>query len=410
MRDSTGRTVSFLSLIEDITQRKIAEKEKARLESQLLQAQKMEAIGTLAGGIAHDFNNLLTTIIGYGNLLQMDMDTDDPRRLHLNQILSASEKAAALTQSLLAFSRKQVMELKTWRLNSILKGIGKLLKRLLTEDIEFEVVLADDDITTLVDITQIDQVLINLATNARDAMPRGGKLVITAGALELGSDFIQAHGCGRPGKYAVISVSDNGFGMDAKTRGKIFDPFFTTKEVGKGTGLGLSIVYGIIKQHNGYITVDSAPDKGTVVTIYLPLVEILEEPIKTALEEPRGGTETILVTEDSQEVRRLVREVLGRYGYRVIEAADGQEGVEKFLKHKEAVALLLLDVVMPKKNGKEVYEEIIRVKPEVKTLFTSGYTGDVVLSKGIHDDSVDFISKPLSPRELLFKVREVLDK
>jgi PAS domain S-box-containing protein len=394
----------------DVTERLRAEKEKTRLESQILQSQKMEAIGTLAGGIAHDFNNLLTSIIGYGNLLQMDMDDDDPRKLHLNQILTASEKAANLTQSLLAFSRKQVMELKPWELNGILKGIEKLLKRLLTEDIEFRVIPADRDIMAMVDVIQIDQVLMNLATNARDAMPKGGKLLIKADEVQLGSDFIHAHGYGRPGHYALISVADTGIGMDEKTSKKIFDPFFTTKEVGKGTGLGLSIVYGIVKQHNGYITVESIPNRGTVVNIFLPAVKAREEEIEPAEKVPEGGTETILVTEDNREVRKLVREVLTRKGYTVIEAEDGEEAVRKFLDHQQVIDLLLLDVVMPKKNGKEVYEEISRIKPQVKVLFTSGYTGDVIFNKGIHDDSVDFISKPLSPKELLLKIREVLNK
>ncbi len=410
VKDSGGNILYYEGTVEDITERKRAEEEKTRLESQLRQGQKMEAIGTLAGGVAHDFNNLLTTIIGYGNILQMDMDEDDPRKLYLDQILNASEKAAGLTQSLLAFSRKQVMELKPQTLNTILKGMEKLLKRLLTEDIEFQVVLAEPDVSVMADVTQIDQVLMNLAANARDAMPKGGKLLIEAKAVRLDEEFIRVQGHGEPGVYALISVIDTGIGMTEIIREKIFDPFFTTKEVGRGTGLGLSIVYGIIKQHNGTINVESAPDKGTAFKIYLPTVKVQAEGTKQTSKDLISGKETVLLAEDNNEVRKLTKEVLTRQGYTVIEAKDGEQAVQQFIEHQEAIDLLLLDVVMPMKNGKEVYEEIIKFKPKIKVLFTSGYTGDVVIDKGIYDETVDFISKPLSPKTLLLKVREVLDK
>ncbi len=410
VRDRDGKSRHYEGTVEDITERKKAEEERTRLESQLRQGQKMEAIGTLAGGVAHDFNNLLTTIIGYGNILQMDMRDDDPRKLYVDQILAASEKAAGLTQSLLAFSRKQVMELKPQTLNSILNGMEKLLKRLLTEDIEFQVIPGNPDVTIMADITQIDQVLMNLATNARDAMPKGGKLRIEAKTVRLDGAFIRAQGYGELGEYALISVIDTGTGMTEEIREKIFDPFFTTKEVGRGTGLGLSIVYGIIQQHNGYIQVDSEPGKGTVIHIYLPTVKTRGEADQTIAGDLKGGAETILVAEDNKEVRDLTREILTRKGYTVIEAFDGEQAIRKFLERPGAVDLLLLDVVMPRKNGKEVYEEIVRVKPEIKVLFTSGYTGDVVIDKGVQDKTVDFLSKPLSPKELLLKVREVLDK
>ncbi|MBI5585371.1 MAG: response regulator [Deltaproteobacteria bacterium] len=410
VRDAAGQSLYYEGTVEDITERKKAEEEKIKLESQLRQGQKMEAIGTLAGGIAHDFNNLLTSIIGFGNLLQMDMDPDDPRKIYLDQILAASEKAAGLTQSLLAFSRKQVMELKPRPMNTILKGMEKLLRRLLTEDIEFSVVPADPDIIILADVTQIDQVLMNLASNARDAMPQGGRLLIEARKVRLEKEFIQGQGYGEPGDYALISVADTGTGMTEQTLEKIFDPFFTTKEVGKGTGLGLSIVYGIIKQHNGYIQVDSAPGRGTVFHIYLPTVKARVEEITPSPREIIGGAETILVAEDNPEVRKLTREVLTRKGYQVIEAVDGEQAIQKFLEHREAIDLLLLDVVMPKKNGKEVYEEIIKINPAIKVIFSSGYTGDVVIDKGVHEEAMDFIQKPLSVRDLLLKVREVLDR
>ena len=390
-----------LVYLRDITARK-------HLEAQLLQSQKMEAIGTLAGGIAHDFNNILTAVIGYGSLLQMGMG-NDPRRLYVDQILSSSQKAAQLTQSLLAFSRKQVIELKPRKINEIVREMKRLLKRLLTEDIEFTVILREPDMTVEADITQMDQVLMNLATNARDAMPMGGKLTIEVGPFHLDHYFFETHGFGRPGDYALVSVSDTGAGMDQATQEKIFEPFFTTKEVGKGTGLGLSIVYGIVKQHNGYITVLSEPGKGTKVDVYLPIAEMAAAQAKQTRVHAKGGSETILVAEDNDDVRNLAKQVLTSNGYAVIEAVDGGDAVRLFMEHRDKIAFLLLDVVMPGKNGKEAYEEIRRVKPDVKVLFMSGYTGDVVLSKGIDDEAIDYIQKPLTPHELLTKVREVID-
>ncbi len=394
----------------DITQRTWAEEERIRLESQLRQSQKMEAIGTLAGGVAHDFNNLLTTIIGYASLLQMNLDNSDPNRVYIDPILESSHKASILTQSLLAFSRKQVIELKPRKLNEIVQGVEKLLRRLLTEDIEFSVSLTSPDITVKADETQIDQVLMNLAANARDAMPKGGLLHIETRSVFLDEEFTKTHGFGKPGEYALISVTDNGTGMDRETKEKIFEPFFTTKEVGTGTGLGLSIVYGIIEQHGGHITVYSELQKGTRFTIYLPAVGEKVDQMVEVSRPAKGGTETILVAEDNQAVRKLVKEVLTEKGYTVIEATDGDDAIRRFMDHKDEIDLLLLDVVMPKRNGKDTYEEIEKIKPHIKVLFTSGYTGDVVLTKGIHDEALNFISKPLSPNELVRKTREVLDK
>ena len=394
----------------DITERARAEEEKAHLESQLRQSQKMEAIGTLAGGIAHDFNNILTAIIGYGSLLQMNMEASDPKKIYADHILASSQKAAALTQSLLAFGRKQVIELKARKVSEVMGETEELLKRLLTEDIEFKVLRHDEEMVVKADVTQISQVLMNLVTNARDAMPRGGKLTLETKAVTLGHEFIQVHGFGEAGDYASISVTDTGIGMDSKTREKIFEPFFTTKEVGKGTGLGLSIVYGIVKQHNGYISVTSEPGSGTTFVIYLPIIKARTGEASAPKKEIRGGDETILVAEDNEEVRRLAREILTSRGYTVIEATDGEDAVARFLSHKDRIDLLLLDVVMPRMNGKETYEKIKKINPHVRVLFTSGYTGDVVLDKGVHDESINFISKPLSPDELLRKVREVLEQ
>ena len=386
-------------------------KEQA-LEQQLRQAQKMEAIGQLAGGVAHDFNNILTALIGYGNLLKMKMRDDDPLRLYVDQILTSSEKAASLTQNLLAFSRKQIFKLKPFEINAIIIDAKRLLKRLLTEDIDLKLKLSEEELTILTDTTQMNQILLNLATNARDAMPQGGILTIETKAVEMGKDFYFFHGKGESGKYVRISVSDTGQGMDDKTKEQIFNPFFTTKEVGKGTGLGLSIVYGIVKQHNGLIDVQSIPNKSTTFHLYFPAANPqIDEPraIETVLEISPNGKEVILVAEDNTEVRQLTKEVLEGSGYTVLEARDGRDAIEKFAQNKDRINLVILDVVMPKKNGNEAYNEIRKIREDVKALFTSGYTGDIVLGKGIQNNAFNFMPKPVSPYELLKKVRVVLD-
>ena len=400
--DENGKLLYYDGTSEDITNRK-------HLESQLFQSQKMEAIGTLAGGVAHDFNNILTAIMGFGGLLQTDMQEDDPKRTFVDQILIASDKAANLTHSLLAFSRKQQIILKPLGINDCVKGTSKLLKRLLTEDIELKIRLSEKTLVIMGDATQIDQILINLAVNARDAMPMGGTLSIETNMITLDDEFIRMHGYGKPGKHVLLSVSDTGIGMDEATKARIFDPFFTTKEVGKGTGLGLSTVYGIVKQHNGYITVYSEHGRGTTFRIYLPLVDIEKEQKAPPVHNMKKGSETILMAEDDPGIRNFTREILQRYGYTIIEAIDGEEAVSTFMENRSRIDLIILDVVMPKKNGKEVYDEIVKTSPDMKFLFTSGYTGDVILEKGIRDDAIDFISKPLLSNELLKKIRDVLD-
>ena len=409
--DGEGRVTRIAIFATDITERTKTQEENERLEARLRQSQKMEAIGTLAGGVAHDFNNILTAIIGYGSLLQMRMEPGNPMKVYVDQILASSQKAVQLTQSLLAFSRKQAIELKPVKVNRIIREAEKLLKRLLTEDIELTVSLAPADPVIKADSIQIDQVLMNLTTNARDAMPTGGKFVIETGVAHLDDGFSRAHGLGEPGDYAVISVTDTGTGMDRETRDKIFEPFFTTKGVGKGTGLGLSTVYGIVKQHDGHIAVLSEPGKGTTFTIYLP---VAKEPVRRttvrASGQVRGGSETILLAEDNTDVRGLAKGLLESKGYTVIEAVDGKDAVRQFMDHRAEIDLLVLDVVMPGKNGKEAYDDIRAVRPDVKILFTSGHTGDVILTKGIEDEKIDFLAKPLLPNELLLKVREVLDR
>jgi PAS domain S-box-containing protein len=396
-----GRPAATGTII-DITREKM-------LEAQLRQSQKMEALGTLAGGVAHDFNNILTVLTGYGSLLKTSLDEKDPLWTYADQITSAAHKAAHLTESLLAFSRQQSITLEPLDINGTVRNIKKMLKRLLIEDITLKIELSQDTLIIMGDATQIDQILFNLSTNARDAMPKGGTLTIETKQVNLGDNFTAIHGFDRPGKYALISVSDSGVGMDNLTIEHIFDPFFTTKEVGKGTGLGLSIIYGIVKEHNGYVTVYSEPGIGTTFHIYLPLIEAVVQEDKVQTKHIRGGKETILIAEDSKEVRRIMRYVLTEYGYTIVEAIDGEDAIEKF-KEQGNIHLLILDSVMPKKNGRAAYDEISAMNKHVKVLFTSGYTRDIVLNKGIEDRKFDFISKPLSPRELLEKVREVLDR
>ena len=394
-----GRPAAFGTFI-DVTR-------EVNLESQLRQSQKMEAIGTLAGGIAHDFNNILTVLVGYGTLLQMKMEKTNPLRLYADQILSASQKASSLTQSLLAFGRRQPITLKPQNMNAVVRGTENLLKRLITEDIVLVTDLAPEDMVVMADSTQIDQILFNLVSNARDAMPGGGVLRIATEAFDLDRQFVLVNGFGETGRYAHLAVSDTGTGMDASTREKIFDPFFTTKATGKGTGLGLSTVYGIVKQHNGYITVESEPGRGTTFHIYLPIVrtEVYEEPASPA--HSGKGAGTILLAEDEEQVRLLLSDILSQNGYTVVEAADGDDAIEKFTQHRD-ISLVIIDSVMPKKNGREAYDRMQELRPGVPVLFMSGYNSDIVLRKGIKEHQVDFIPKPLSPPDLLSKVEQVL--
>jgi PAS domain S-box-containing protein len=406
--DHSGKVSKLAIFATDMTEREQAEQERAMLESQLRQAQKMEAVGTLAGGIAHDFNNLLTVIIGYCSVLQMSMEETDPLRVHLDPILSSSQKAADLIRSLLAFSRQQAVSLKLLDLNEVIKRTEKLLKRLLTEDVELTTSLFTREAFVLADTIQLEQILFNLATNARDAMRKGGVLTIGTRLVELDHDFINVQGCGKPGRFVLLSVSDTGSGMDPETKEKVFDPFFTTKDPGKGTGLGLSSVYGIVKQHDGCIIIDSEAGIGTTVQIYFPVAEAAVPEEEPSFPNPGTGSETILVAEDNEAVRRLMNSILSRSGYRVIEATDGQDAIDKLSIHKD-VDLLILDSVMPRKNGREVFDEVSKIRPDAKAIFTSGYTKDIVLDKGIEMKKVNFISKPISPNDLLLKVREVLD-
>jgi nitrogen-specific signal transduction histidine kinase/CheY-like chemotaxis protein len=385
--------------------------EHKKLEEQLRHSQKMEAIGQLAGGIAHDFNNILTAVIGYANLLQMRLGEGNQLRSYVDQIIASSERAANLTQSLLAFGRKQILDPKAITVNEIIKSMEKLLARLISEDIELKTQFSDKDLTVFADAAQMGQVLMNLVTNARDSMPDGGKLTISTGLVQLDSVFVKRHAYGKPGMYAMIAVSDSGVGMSEKTRQRVFEPFFTTKEVGKGTGLGLAIVYGIVKQHNGFVNVYSELGHGSTFKVYLPLIRsAYGEEKEKSLSPPVGGTEMILIAEDDVEVRKLTKNVLEEFGYTVVEAVDGEDAISKFLKHKRKVDLVMLDVVMPRKNGKEVYQYVRKVRPDIKALFTSGYTADVIHEKGVLDEGLNFVSKPVAPTDLLRKLRDILDQ
>lgn len=394
-----------------IIRRKLAEEEKAKLETQVRHMQKMEAIGRFTGGIAHDFNNILTAIIGNATLIQMHVENDPKTMHHIEQILATTERAANLTRGLLAFSRKQIIDIKPVDLNKIIKNVEKLLLRLIGEDVELKVALDGEPIIRA-DAGQIEQVLMNLVTNAKDAMPKGGHLSISTKIANVDNGFVKRHEYGRPGIYVLLTVSDTGTGMDAATKEKIFEPFFTTKEVNKGTGLGLSIVYGIIKQHEGYINVYSEPGKGTTFRIYLPVIEKSRgEALRTEkADAPRGGTETILLAEDDAAVRQFVKTILEEFGYSVIEAIDGEDAIDKYMANKDSIKLLVLDVIMPKKNGKEVYDSIIAVKPGIKTLFTSGYNEEIIHTHGVIMEGLNFVSKPFIPTELLRTIRAILDK
>ncbi len=391
----------LVGVMKDITHRK-------SLEMQLRQAQKMEAVGAFAGGIAHDFNNMLTVIIGHATILATRIAKDNPLLQNVQQILASADRAANLTQSLLTFSRKTLLEIRPVNLNETVLTVEKMLSRLLREDIEIKTTLTDESVTIMADPVQIEQVFLNFATNAQDAMPEGGVFSISTEVVELDQDFIRSNDLKIPGRCVSLTFSDTGVGMDKNTALRIFEPFFTTKEVGKGTGLGLAIVYGIIQQHNGFITCSSEPGKGTTFRIVLPLIPMASaEESSRAETTPVGGTETILLAEDDTATRKLIRQVLESYGYTIIEAVDGQDAIRKFIDYKDHIDLALLDVVMPNKNGKEVCRSIKELRPAVKCLFSSGYAANIF--DDIERKELHFIPKPIVPMALLREIRKILD-
>ena len=403
-RNEKNEIIALLGITRDISDR-------LKLEEQLRQSQKMESIGTLAGGVAHDFNNILTAISGYGHMTLMKMAAGDPNRTNIQYILESADRAAHLTKDLLMFSRKQPIDRKPIDLNEGIQKLGKFLTRVIGEDIVFKTTLSGGTIPVLADAYQIDQVLMNLATNARDAMPHGGSFKITTEQIWMNEDVASSHGLGSAGKYAVISVSDTGLGMDEKTRERVFEPFFTTKEVGKGTGLGLSVVYGIVRQHDGQVTVYSEPGLGTTFKIYLPVSEAGTSADTTPREDaPVGGTEVVLLAEDDVTVREMTLLLLQDFGYTIITAVDGIDAIKKFIENKERVQLLLFDLIMPGKTGKEAYDEIRLMRPDIKVIFSSGYDPDMVRQKALLEQNVPVIYKPVPMAVLLKKIRSVLDE
>jgi PAS domain S-box-containing protein len=408
--DTEGRPLQLRGVAIDSTREKLAQAETKRLEQQLRQAQKMEAVGRLAGGVAHDFNNMLTIISGYGGLLLDHPSVIEPLRGYVNEIKNASTRAASLTRQLLAFSRQQVLAPRVLALNAVVANIEKMLKRLIGEDIELVTVLGENLWPVKADPGQLEQVLLNLAVNSRDAMPNGGVLTIETSNVEVDSTSAQALFPLPPGRYVLLAFSDTGMGMDAETQVRIFDPFFTTKEMGKGTGLGLAMVYGIVKQSGGYIWVYSEVGKGSTFKIYLPRTEeTIDEsgPGRDALK-AQEGTETLLLVEDEDAVRALVRNVLREKGYRILEASRGEEALELAEQFGGPVDLLVTDVVMPQMNGRELARRLTTLLPRIKVLYISGYADNAVWYQGGLDSGGAFLQKPFSPEALARKVREVL--
>jgi PAS domain S-box-containing protein len=405
VQDAAGQLVAIEGIARDITERK-------NLEEQFRQAQKMEAVGQLAGGVAHDFNNLLTAIIGYSDILLNGLGESDPMRPDIFEIKKAGERAATLTSQLLAFSRKQVLQPKVLDLNEAVADMEKILRRLIGEDIDL-VTCPDPALGRVkADPGGIEQIILNLAVNARDAMPEGGKLTIETANVELDESYARGHVTVQPGPYVMLAVSDNGIGMTPETQAHIFEPFFTTKGAGKGTGLGLSTIYGIVKQSGGNIWVYSELGGGTAFKIYLPLVEEALTPVEVSTPEDasRQGSETILLVEDDEVIRKLVYMILLEHGYTVLVTCNGSEALEISEQHPDPIHLMLTDVVMPQLTVRELTESLARMRPETRVLYVSGYTDDAIVHHGVLGEGMNFMPKPFTVDALLRKVREVLDK
>jgi two-component system cell cycle sensor histidine kinase/response regulator CckA len=403
VRNRDGEVEKLVVVNRDITERK-------QLEEQLYRSQKLEAIGRLSGGVAHDFNNLLGLMIGYSEALQDRIPPDDPYREAVDEIQNAGKRAAALTQQLLAFSRKQVLEPRILNLNTIIQDVEKMLRRLLGEDIEMQLVLAPDTCSVKADRSQIEQVILNLVVNARDAMPDGGKLIIETGNWELDRSTVLRHPYVIPGPYAMLKVTDTGCGMDAALQSHIFEPFFTTKEKGKGTGLGLATAYGVIKQSGGYIWVDSEVGKGTTFRIYLPQVSAVAEAAPEVKAAPKVASErrTILIVEDERSLRKLTRKTLSDAGHNVFEAGDASEALEVSRKTKDTIDLLLTDVIMPGMSGKKLADVLIAERPGIGVLYMSGYTDGEIATHGILDEGTAILRKPFTRDELMRRVEDAL--
>jgi PAS domain S-box-containing protein len=402
--DSSGKIINFVAIKRDMTRER-------ELQKQVQTAQRMEAVGTLAGGIAHDFNNALTGIFGFGEILRSQLAGNEAALANLEQILRCGERAATLTRQLLTYSRRQIINPINLSLNTVVTDLLKLIMKVLGEHIEIRTFLKKELPIIRADVGQIEQVIMNLIVNARDAMPSGGRLTIETELANLDDDYVRSHPYMRVGSYVLLTVSDTGVGMDAKTRERVFEPFFTTKTPEKGTGLGLSVVYGIVKQHNGFIHLYSEPGKGTAFKIYFPPAEGVPDVVKPAKpSEIHGGTETILLAEDDESVRILGERTLRDLGYTVLVTLNGEDAIETFHRNKEKISLAVLDVVMPLKGGKEAYEAMHETVPDLKVIFMSGYTGTSLHESFVRITGVPFLTKPFGPGALARKVREVLDK
>ena len=404
IRDRKGKVVAGLVIFDDVTERR-------HLEQQLRQSQRMEAVGRLAGGIAHDFNNLLTVIVGQSEVMLEGFGPNDPLREPVQQIDASAQRAAELTKQLLAFSRKQVLQPKVLDLSAIVADLGKMLHRLIGEDVELITRLNSSLGRVKADPGQIEQIILNLAINARDAMPKGGRLTIETNNASLDDQYANQHTDVRPGAYVMLAVSDTGIGMDKETQSRIFEPFFTTKEQGKGTGLGLATVYGIVKQSEGHIWVYSEPGRGTTFKVYLPRVEAPAEIRPRSLDrsEPAIGSETVLVVEDDPAARRLVRQVMSSAGYIVMECKDADQALSMSSSYSGTIHLMITDVIMPGASGRELAQKITALRTGIRVLFMSGYTDNAIVHHGVLDEDVAFIEKPFTPAKLLRKARDVLD-
>jgi PAS domain S-box-containing protein len=411
VRNADGTTRYFEGFVHDVSERKKSEEEKRRLQEQLVQAQKMEAVGQLAGGIAHDFNNLLTAITGYSELLLGELPPEDLRRSHAEEIRKAGERAASLTQQLLAFSRRQVLEPKVLDVNVVVSDIERMLRRLIGEHIELKTRKAPDIWKVKADPGQIEQAILNLVLNARDAMPSGGTLAIETSNAELDQEFARSHVPTQPGSYVMVAVSDTGVGISEDVKARLFEPFFTTKERGKGTGLGLSTTYGIVKQSGGYLWCDSEVGRGTTFQVFLPRVdEPVSEVVERKISPPiHPGDETVLLVEDEPEVRSLVQRILKTQGYTVVTAANPDEALAVAREFKGPIQLMVTDVVMPGMSGLQLAERLNPTRPDMKVLFVSGYTNDAIGHQGVLDPGTAFLQKPFTPNALARKVREVLE-
>ncbi|MCX6632736.1 MAG: PAS domain S-box protein [Candidatus Solibacter sp.] len=402
-----GKPVGIIGTTRDITERKRAEEEKAKLQAQFHQAQKMESVGRLAGGVAHDFNNLLTVINGYSQMLLSKLSAGDPMRDDLGEIFKAGERAAGLTRQLLAFSRKQILDPRSMDVNRVVEEMRPMLERLVGEDVEVRVALQPNVGTILADPHQLEQVVMNLVVNSRDAMPGGGKLLVETATVEFEENSMQSHPDARVGRYVMLAVSDTGVGMDEETKSRIFEPFFTTKGIGKGTGLGLSMVQGVVAQSGGYVAVYSEKGHGTTFKSYLPaLAKAAADTERQAAVPVLGGTETVLVVEDQAEVRKYAVKVLEAYGYRVIPAGNADEAL--LLWERERIDLVLTDLVMPNLSGRELADRLETLQPGIKVMFMSGYTDNVVVHQGALDEGAHLIQKPFSSEDLAGKVRAML--